>query len=102
MSAIEATRVAAKLGDCVGFRVSADSATDAGIRPGDLVVVDLDRPAKEGSLVAVALSNGTGAVLEWRPPFLLPRGGLMATLRADDPAIRIVGVCVQLQRDLVL
>ncbi len=102
MSAAETTKVLARFREAVGMRVTADTASGVGIRLGDMVIVDTSRPPAPGNMVAVTQDDGSMAVLEWQPPFLLPRGSPMATLRADDPSIKVVGVCVQLQRDLPL
>jgi transcriptional regulator with XRE-family HTH domain len=101
MSSVESTLVTPQYKDAVAATVTADTAAGRGIHLRDLLVIDTARRPQQGNMVAVAFSDGTVGAMEWQMPFLLPRGGTLPVRRADDPLLKIIGVCVELKRSLL-
>jgi SOS-response transcriptional repressor LexA len=92
------TRAAARFEGHVGVRIDADTASLAGILPGDLVLVDPSAPLRDGALAVVVRDDET-AVYQVLGRILLPMvpGTPKPLLREN---CHVLGVAVQVQRDL--
>ena len=60
------------------LRVSGDSMIDEGIKPGDMVIIDRSRQAKNGDIVLARLDG------EWTLKFLQKRGAILRLIAAND------------------
>jgi hypothetical protein len=97
--AAEFTRTSSRFAGCAAVRITTDTASLAGILPGDLVIFDSKRSPQPGELVVVALDTGEAAVFECQAPWLVARAPGMHTPMLMKAA-HIMGVAVQVQRDL--
>lgn len=97
--------------DCFYLRVEGDSMINAGIRPGDLVLIRQQQEARNGQIVACIVDQEDATLKRFR------RQGDMILLQPENPnyepriipagdfdtgAARIVGVAKKLVRDLDL
>lgn len=98
---------APKPGDCYALRVSGESMIEAGIFPGDLVVVDRSAHAKSGDTVIAEL-NGEATLKEIRfpkrasdPVELIPHNKTMKTILVRErEQLRVLGKVVAVHRYL--
>lgn len=102
------TKTALKPGRCFALRVRGDSMIDAGILPGDVVVVEREARWASGDIV-VAEYRGEATLKEIETPKrgsgdpirLLPKNTRLKPIVVDDPdALRVVGRVVSVQRFL--
>ena len=96
MRAVAQTRAPVKFEGCGAFRLTVDTGSRLGFNVGDTVLVDPRRVAKDGSTVVVCLTDGACGVA-------LHQGGALiscGTATADMEGASILGVAVQMQRDL--
>lgn len=99
MQAVEQTRAPARMAHCGAFRITADTASLAGILIGDVVIVDPLKPQREGALVLVEMDDGSvGAMRVMGEWLVVVAAGNAAPLRLSEA--HVLGVAVQVQRDL--
>jgi hypothetical protein len=96
MRAVEQTRAPVKYEGCGAFRLTVDTGSRLGFNVGDIVIVDPRRVATDGSTVVVCLPDGGCGVAMHQGRALISCG----TAAADMEGASILGVAVQMQRDL--
>lgn len=92
-------RAPARYATCVGVKITADTASLAGILLGDIVLAEPATVFRLNDLVVVALETGTAGVYRVQGPWLVPQSpGQLAALPLADASI--IGIARQVQREL--
>lgn len=99
LNAVDQVSARARFAHCGAFVVTADTASLAGILPGDTVIVDPVKARREGALLVVIFDDGSVGAMRRVGDMLVPHAA-GATAPMALASAEVLGVAVQVQRDL--